>query len=122
MISGTSQSSMLMPMMRVRIMCVRVGQVCMKVSMAMRRAGQDREIVVVQMVFVVGMFVVVFHLFMAMRVRVPFREVQPDAPCHEEACDDELQRQLFSCQQGKAGAEEWRDRKIRACACRAEMP
>ena len=66
------------------------------------------------MMRVVGMFMLVLHRLMCMRVRMSLGQMQPDADCHQRAAREQGRGdalvQYRNCDQR---AQEWRGRKIR---------
>ena len=73
---------MAMPVVSVREVRMRVDQRFVPVPMAMFSAGCHRIVVRVQVVFVVDMFVTVFHLFVLVSVLMALGQMQPRAQRH----------------------------------------
>ena len=73
---------MAMPVVSVREVRMHVDQRFVPVPMAMFGAGRHRIIMRVQVVFVVEMFVTVFHLFVLVSVLMALGQMQPRAQRH----------------------------------------
>lgn len=88
--------SMIVPMMRVRIMRMRMRQRFVPVRMIVRLLAVPGEVMCVLVMFVVHVCVRMEQRIMDVLVRMVFCEVQPDAEGHERAGDRQLQRQRFT--------------------------
>ena len=73
---------------------MRDGLVLMR--MAMFSIGGNRIVVCVLVVFIMQMFVMVFHHLVCVYVLMTFGEMQPGAYCHQHACDEEWKRERFA--------------------------
>lgn len=72
-----------MPMVSVRKMRMRMRHGAVPVQMAVRSSRLDRHVVLMLMMRVMNMHMLVFQRFMHVGMRVPFRQMQPDAQRHQ---------------------------------------
>jgi hypothetical protein len=109
----------LVPVMGIWKVLMRIGQRLVAAPVRMLRS--ERDGLIVPVVVVVDVRVLVLDRLVPMAMRVPFRQMQPYASCHEGACKGKLYRQLIAEQHGNQRAAEGRGRKIRAGACSTQM-
>lgn len=99
-------------------MAVRDGVVQVRVGMA--RSGRKHFVMTVIVMLVTGavlMLVAERKRLMGMRMLVAFGQVQPDAPRHQRARNEQRRRdRLPQDDDGQRGAHKWRDGKIRTRA------
>lgn len=81
--------SVIVPVMRVWEVRVCVSQWLVLVRMAVLGVGRDWRVVRVPVVFVMGVFMVVYHRLMGVRVPMVFSQMQPGAERHQSAGSDE---------------------------------
>ena len=82
--------SVIVPVVRVRVMRMRVGEAIVPVAVGMTYAGRHRPGVGMAMVLVVLVLVRVLDGLVRMHVRVPLGEMQPHAPGHESRSEGEV--------------------------------
>lgn len=110
-----------MPVVSVREVRMRVDQRFVPMPMAMFGAGRHRIVMPMLVVFVVGMFVTVFHLFVLVSVLVALSKMQPRAQRHQCTGHQQGHGDRLPHQYREQGAEERRDRKISPGARRAKV-
>ena len=108
---------------------VRIGEVMvavyyrrMNVFMGVRFRAAVRRVVEMLVVRIVHVTMAVLQAFVGMVVGVAFADVQPHADSHERGRRPERQTRRFT-QQGKRQQRtgKWRNREIRAGACRTQL-
>lgn len=90
---------MSVPMVRVRVMRMRVHHDLVMMHVAVPRAGGSRRnmrVLVMRIAHAVHMFVFMIHRLVRMLVLVPLREVQRDAERHEHARSEQRHSHSFA--------------------------
>lgn len=73
---------MVVPVVRIRIVRMRMRKAIMPVAMRMAHPGRNGVLVGMTVMLVVLMLVAVLHQLVGVKVLVPLGEMQPDAPRH----------------------------------------
>lgn len=85
------EQSMGMAVVHVGIVRMCMHERCMNVPVSVRLAVVPRELVRMPVVLVVRVVVRVFLPLVRVQMPVLLRQVQPDTPCHQYSCCDELE-------------------------------
>ena len=113
---------MTMPMVRIGKVWVGMGDGFVSMAVTVTTGRWPGFVVRVPMMLIVGVLMLVFERFMAMRVAVPFGQMQPDADGHQRSGDPGLDADRFMQQRnGQHRAEERRHREVRAGAGDTEL-
>ena len=77
---------MIVPMMRIRVMGVFVGQSFVAMEMTMLRSGRRWLVMSVLVMRIVDMYMFVLERLVCVRMAMSLGQVQPDTERHEAAC------------------------------------
>src|SRR6516225_3769772 len=115
-------ASVRMPVVHVGIVWMRMDEWRVNVVVRVRLAPIPGEVVSVLVMLVMVMRMRVFLMFVHMQMRVPLRNMQPDARCHRHARDGELPGDRLATQHKRERrTKEWGDREIGAGSRRTEV-
>src|SRR5260370_31638053 len=109
-------------MVRVWIMLVRVRHRLVMMNMCMSRARCNGIRVIVLVMFIVGVFMLVIHGGVWVRMNMLFGQMKPQPESHESPGCHELDAQPFMQQEDRENCpEKWRDGEISPSSCRPEI-
>ena len=87
--SAEKDDSVRVPVVRVRVVLVRVCHRIVAMAVAVARTRRHRFVVLMLMMLVVHMFVRVFQRLVVMHVCMPLRQMQPNAQRHQCRSDQQ---------------------------------
>jgi hypothetical protein len=112
----------LVPVMRIRIMRVAVGERIVPMPVGVARPRSNWISMCMPVMFVVHVLVLMLQEFVGVRVHMPLGEVQPHAPAHKHGGQCQLRCQWIAEQSDRQQrTRERRGREIGACASGAEI-